>query len=173
MTAEVFNRALSDMRTPLDGSTYPWQKKLYWLNFKILYSLQTAKEYIRDQCCLLGADGATLRALVLGFHTTLKQCAIKHCSREKASLFWTSPFNHQKIFHQAWSDSNPCQLLLVSILGSRWGKTFFFASSPKPLHVFHLTLPQMAWLGFIFSLTPMPRPGIKLTSAQLHLFKGP
>ena len=25
----------------------------------------------------------------------------------------------------------------------------------------------------IFSLTPMPQPGIKLTSVQMHLFEGP
>ena len=30
----------------------------------------------------------------------------------------------------------------------------------------------MAWLGFIFSITPILRPGIKLTSAQLLLFRG-
>ena len=38
--------------------------------------------------------------------------------------------------------------------------------------MFCLTLPQMAWLGFYFSLTPMPRTRIKLTPVQLQLIWG-
>ena len=58
-----------------------------------------------------------------------------------------------------------------------WLVTEFFCYLPNLRsyfcgNVFRLPLPQMAWLGF-FSPTCIPGPGIKLTSAQLHIFEGP
>ena len=62
---------------------------------------------------------------------------------------------------------------LLDRLFRNWLVTEFFATCPIcALILFRLPLPQMAWLGF-FSPTRIPGPGIKLTSAQLHIFEGP
>ena len=55
-----FNQAPTDVNKMLDGSTYPGGKMFH---FRLLYfflAYKNGTDYIRDQCCHLQGDGASL-----------------------------------------------------------------------------------------------------------------
>ena len=55
--------APSDVKMPLDGSTYPGCKMCHFSQVNIFLENQNASGYIREQCCHLKSDGASLSNL--------------------------------------------------------------------------------------------------------------
>ena len=129
------------------------------------------------------------RAIASLFQSTNKKSTVTKFDDICCTLIGSSHkvFMIVKKYQKQWSVARSCRFkcqaeLLVMRAKNVWFTTllkytfFFFYQPNLPtyfcIHVFCLTLPQMARLWFIFSLTPMPWPGIELTSAQRHLFWG-
>ena len=92
---QVYNEAPSDVNTTLDGSTYPRWKMFRFSYFYFFHANEIGTGHIRDQCCHLQGDGASLKDshLLLSFQTS-SSCVQR---KNKLEIFDQSGWNEKSL----------------------------------------------------------------------------